>query len=162
MGGVSETDLAADRHWEAWRDWARDNGLAVPSDPGWHAAWRCVWQGSEYVAKTCAPEVLAELLRAGELGRRLGAGEIARQLAAELADLVDESSLMSALRRFRRRHQVRIIWRDLAGWADLDETREDLSELANERDPNCHGQGSAGRTLWLTASAFSPCCIGAS
>ena len=38
---------------------------------------------------------------------------------------------MEALRRFRRRHMVRIAWRDIAGWADLDETLHDLSALAD-------------------------------
>ena len=38
---------------------------------------------------------------------------------------------MEALRRFRRRHMVRIAWRDIAGWADLDETLSDLSALAD-------------------------------
>ena len=38
---------------------------------------------------------------------------------------------MEALRRFRRRHMVRIAWRDIAGWADLDETLRDLSALAD-------------------------------
>ena len=39
-----------------------------------------------------------------------------------------EAELMDSLRRFRRRHMVRIAWRDIAGWADLDETLRDLSD----------------------------------
>ena len=38
---------------------------------------------------------------------------------------------MRVLRRFRRRHTVRIAWRDLAGWADVDETLRDLSDVAD-------------------------------
>lgn len=38
---------------------------------------------------------------------------------------------MEALRKFRRRHMVRIAWRDIVGWADLDETLRDLSALAD-------------------------------
>ena len=38
---------------------------------------------------------------------------------------------MESLRRFRKRHMVRIAWRDIAGWADLDETLRDLSALAD-------------------------------
>jgi len=41
-----------------------------------------------------------------------------------------EAELMDSLRRFRKRHMVRIAWRDIAGWAGLDETLRDLSALA--------------------------------
>jgi len=38
---------------------------------------------------------------------------------------------MAELRIFRRREMVRIAWRDLAGWAELQETMADLSHLAD-------------------------------
>lgn len=41
-----------------------------------------------------------------------------------------EPDLAKQLRVFRRREMVRIAWRDLAGWADLDETLTDLTALA--------------------------------
>ena len=54
-----------------------------------------------------------------------------RTYASSLAklEIPDEAALMQ-LRHFRRREMVRIAWRDLAGWADLDETLLDLTELA--------------------------------
>jgi glutamate-ammonia-ligase adenylyltransferase len=42
-----------------------------------------------------------------------------------------EQEWMESLRLFRKRHTVRIAWRDIAGWADLDETLRDLSALAD-------------------------------
>ena len=41
-----------------------------------------------------------------------------------------EANLARQLRQFRRREMVRIAWRDLAGWSDLDETLADLTSLA--------------------------------
>ena len=38
---------------------------------------------------------------------------------------------MAALRRWRRAEFARIAWRDLAGWAELDETLADLSRAAD-------------------------------
>lgn len=46
------------------------------------------------------------------------------------ASFTDEAHLAKELRLFRRREMVRIAWRDLAGWADLNETLSDLSALA--------------------------------
>ena len=48
-----------------------------------------------------------------------------------LPDELDETSLGTCLRHFRRREMVRIAWRDLAGWADLQETMDCLSSLAD-------------------------------
>ena len=42
-----------------------------------------------------------------------------------------EEAFMAALRRWRRAEFVRIAWRDLAGWADLNETLTDLSNAAD-------------------------------
>ena len=47
-----------------------------------------------------------------------------------LDTIKDEASLMKQLRLFRNREMVRIAWRDLAGWAGLDETLLDLTALA--------------------------------
>ena len=44
---------------------------------------------------------------------------------------VTEEAFMSALRRWRRAEFARIAWRDLAGWAPLDETLTDLSNAAD-------------------------------
>ncbi|HEX4377461.1 MAG TPA: bifunctional [glutamate--ammonia ligase]-adenylyl-L-tyrosine phosphorylase/[glutamate--ammonia-ligase] adenylyltransferase [Steroidobacteraceae bacterium] len=44
---------------------------------------------------------------------------------------LSEEAFMAALRRWRRAEFVRIAWRDLAGWADLNETLTDLSNAAD-------------------------------
>ena len=44
--------------------------------------------------------------------------------------LEDEAQFMSALRRWRRVEFARIAWRDLAQWADLDDTMQSLSVAA--------------------------------
>jgi glutamate-ammonia-ligase adenylyltransferase len=43
-----------------------------------------------------------------------------------------EAQLLMELRRWRCREMVRIAWRDLAGWADLEETLADLTSFADE------------------------------
>jgi glutamate-ammonia-ligase adenylyltransferase len=51
----------------------------------------------------------------------------------EVPDLADvgEETFMALLRRWRRAEFARIAWRDLAGWASLDETLRDLSRAAD-------------------------------
>jgi len=92
-----------------------------------------VWGWSDYVAQVCLrnPRLLAELHASGLLDRGYHDGEMASALAGLLDGVDDEAALDAGLRRFRRREMVRIIWRDLAGLAPLDETLEDLSELAD-------------------------------
>lgn len=89
-----------------------------------------VWASSEFVASSCvrAPQMLEWL--AGTLESRAGDGWIVDNLPRDDAAAGD-ASWMETLRLFRRRHMVRIAWRDIAGWADLDETLQDLSALAD-------------------------------
>lgn len=91
-----------------------------------------VWACSEYVATSCTrdPGLLRRLIDDGQLLQRAPQTWIAADLEKHGAT-ASEPELMETLRRFRRRHMVRIAWRDIAGWADLDETLRDLSTLAD-------------------------------
>jgi glutamate-ammonia-ligase adenylyltransferase len=50
---------------------------------------------------------------------------------ASVAELASEAQFMAALRRWRGAELVRIAWRDLAGWANLNETLQDLSRAGD-------------------------------
>ncbi len=88
---------------------------------------------SEYVARQCVrfPERFAELLNSGDLQRGYKSGDYSKHLSQ--FDLIssNEDELSKYLRNTRQREMARIIWRDLAGWADLTETMRDLSDLAD-------------------------------
>ncbi|MCJ1880996.1 bifunctional [glutamate--ammonia ligase]-adenylyl-L-tyrosine phosphorylase/[glutamate--ammonia-ligase] adenylyltransferase [Pseudomonas nitroreducens] len=98
-----------------------------------HADFFRVTAGSDFVAEQVQrdPAFLLELAATGELERALQPGEMGAQLEALLADCADEDELGRRLRRFRRRQQVRIIWRDLSRRSDLAGTCRDLSDLAD-------------------------------
>jgi glutamate-ammonia-ligase adenylyltransferase len=91
-----------------------------------------VWACSDFVANSCLrrPELLAALIADGALFAPGDSDWIACELDA-LACGQSDAETMEALRIFRRRHMLRIAWRDIAGWADLDETLRDLSGLAD-------------------------------
>ena len=92
-----------------------------------------VFVASDFVAQQAIqrPDTLFSLLEQGLLARARRPGEMAEALVSNLAGCVDETSLASALRHFRNREMVRIIWRDLTNLAPLAETLEELSELAD-------------------------------
>ena len=91
-----------------------------------------VLAASDFVAESLKrdPRLLTALLSRGDLTRPLAPGEIATR-APELSAATAEAEAQSALRRWRRHELVRIAWRDLAGWADLDETLAELSAFAD-------------------------------
>ncbi|NOY63471.1 MAG: hypothetical protein GXP10_10060, partial [Gammaproteobacteria bacterium] len=91
-----------------------------------------VWACSRFVARSCIrhPSMLEDLFDSGDLERSYDSGHYAQQLDRALATVTDEATLMTVLRTVRRREMVRIAWRDLAGFAVLDETLADLSALA--------------------------------
>ena len=88
---------------------------------------------SEFISQTCLrqPQQLIELLQSGDLTESYSAEQMTQALSEILLSVGDENALHQQLRRFRRREMVRIAWRDIAGWAPLDETLYDLSHLAD-------------------------------
>ncbi len=99
------------------------------SIPGFYA----VLGASEYVSQQClrhSSEILA-VCQQGLIEKSFAAGDLRTLLCESLKKAEDEISLARVLRLFRRLQMIRIIWRDIAGLAPLNETLEDLSELAD-------------------------------
>jgi glutamate-ammonia-ligase adenylyltransferase len=111
MAGADDLIAEVVEQRRAWEASLAEHGIGVPSH--------------RY------PEILPRLLDSGRLVRSYWQGETDRLLAEALKGVADENSLAVALRRFRREEMVRIIWRDIAAMAGLDETLEDLSALAD-------------------------------
>lgn len=124
-------ELCRERIRLQWQDYVRDAEVSI-LPPAIIDTLPGVWAASAFVAQSClrTPALLSDLAGSGELERPRGGGEYARTAGAARA-VDDETGLMQALRYMRRREMVRIAWRDLAGWAALDETLDELSALAD-------------------------------
>ncbi|MBI5462361.1 MAG: bifunctional [glutamate--ammonia ligase]-adenylyl-L-tyrosine phosphorylase/[glutamate--ammonia-ligase] adenylyltransferase [Gammaproteobacteria bacterium] len=120
-------------HWEAYGAAAVEAGLAPPAQADFLGVLGRVWAGSDFVARACVhePGVLDDLLTSGDLLGDYASGELRAKAERALTGVVDDAELGRALRRLRRREMVRIAWRDLAGWARVEEVLEDLSALAD-------------------------------
>ena len=92
-----------------------------------------VWACSKFVAQHClqSPELLKDLIDSDDLFNAPNSQNYRDSLNQQLVDVEEEAALMRILRLFRRREMVRIAWRDLAGWASLEETLKSLSDLAD-------------------------------
>ncbi|MGB9430370.1 MAG: bifunctional [glutamate--ammonia ligase]-adenylyl-L-tyrosine phosphorylase/[glutamate--ammonia-ligase] adenylyltransferase [Gammaproteobacteria bacterium] len=89
-----------------------------------------VWVCSEFISQNCQrhPELLADLVKSTDLQT---SGSPAVRVHAALQSVGSEAQLFRTLRAVRQREMLRIAWRDLAGWANLEETLHDLSDLAD-------------------------------
>ena len=86
---------------------------------------------SDFVANLCLlkPEYLKNLVESERLYTKTT--NIEELLATQFKSVKSEFDLLSVLRQFRAQEMLRIIWRDLANWSDLNETMQDLSDLAD-------------------------------
>src|SRR4051794_6362470 len=121
----AETKLAvlADEHAEIW--------AATLSHEPVRASYAHVCACSEYVSTQWLrmPRLVLDLVADDKLLVIAPQGWIQAQCRVQLE--ANEAEFMASLRTFRHRHSVRIAWRDIAGWASLEETLRELSELAD-------------------------------
>ena len=88
---------------------------------------------SDYVAGQLQrkPELLVELAQSQDLWQSYIDNTYCEKLAQAVVAIESEEALSVALRRFRQREMVRIIWRDVNGLVAFQETAHDLSRLAD-------------------------------
>ena len=89
--------------------------------------------GSEYANEWGQryEERAEELTSSGDIHIIYDCDAYQQRLNSRLVSVSNDVMLKQQLRYFRQREMVRIIWRDLAGWADLSETTRDLSAMAD-------------------------------
>jgi glutamate-ammonia-ligase adenylyltransferase len=92
-----------------------------------------VRSASPFVASVCdqEPKRFARWRAGGWFGKPWRPGALARIVQALAKKAVDDAGFMAALRTLRNEQMARIALRDIAGWAELDETLGALSELAD-------------------------------
>ncbi|MEN8802276.1 MAG: bifunctional [glutamate--ammonia ligase]-adenylyl-L-tyrosine phosphorylase/[glutamate--ammonia-ligase] adenylyltransferase [Thiogranum sp.] len=124
---------AAQRHWQNYIQAAEAAGVRIPADPAFRASACRVFAISDFVAGLChrVPGLLADVLDSGDLLADSWPDVLGRRVADRLAACRNETALYQMLRQVRQREMLRIAWRDLAGWATLEETLRDLSDLAD-------------------------------
>ena len=117
--------------WEQYRERADSSDL-IELGEAIRSSLPKVWAASPFIADHCVrrPALLRQLVESGRLLKPRQDGEYEQLLAELLAPIETEAALMAVLRQFRNREMVRIAWRDIAGWAPLNETLTDVSLLA--------------------------------
>ncbi|NOY74114.1 MAG: bifunctional [glutamate--ammonia ligase]-adenylyl-L-tyrosine phosphorylase/[glutamate--ammonia-ligase] adenylyltransferase, partial [Gammaproteobacteria bacterium] len=120
-------------YWVMYEKAAINEGIRPVSNSELKTVLYRVWSQSDFVARLCinAPARLHDLCRSGDLFLAYLPGEAQKRAQVALAGLTNPADLKPRLRHWRQREMLRIAWRDLAGWADLSETMQALSELAS-------------------------------
>ncbi len=135
----SDADLESLAFSDAIREQVLSSRAQFPShwskllaQPSLVSAMPPVFAASEFVLRLCTrqPQLLLDLFDEGGLERQAGDSWMHDDLQTRAADS-DELQWPDLLRIFRKRHLLRIAWRDIAGQATLDETLHDLSLLAD-------------------------------
>jgi glutamate-ammonia-ligase adenylyltransferase len=123
---------SAEGAWRQYLEAACRCGVSVPEEAEVRATIPLVFALSRFVADQCLrhPQVLLELVASGDLKTPGRAGKYLAELSVALENVNEFAELKRLLRRFRNREMVRIAWRDIAGWAPVEETLCELSLLA--------------------------------
>lgn len=113
---------------------APDRLTALAGEDAWvRRALAACLSGSTYLTEMLLgePDLMEEVFLSGELRRSVFKDELEGELARLLEGVESRERAMRVLRRFRRKAFLRIGLRDLLREAELTETVEDLSNLAD-------------------------------
>jgi len=93
-----------------------------------------LWSRSDYAAESCAryPQWLSSWSGTDTVLTQVLSEQQCQQSLYSKCELAsDEAELMVVLRQFRRAQMLRILWRDLLGKVELEQTLEDVTALAD-------------------------------
>ncbi|MBW2569085.1 MAG: bifunctional [glutamate--ammonia ligase]-adenylyl-L-tyrosine phosphorylase/[glutamate--ammonia-ligase] adenylyltransferase [Deltaproteobacteria bacterium] len=122
-----------------WKDFclsAKSSNITPSYNSEMLAALKQVFAFSDFAARTCIhhPDILDNLIKSNDLQQRYipdNYNNRLKKLLPSSGSIYTLPEMQHILRLFRLREMVRIAWRDLTGWADLDETMADLSTFAD-------------------------------
>jgi len=120
---------------EAWAQLLQEHprlAASLAGQPEFVRSMVRVWACSEFVLGGCQrrPQDMEFLAGPDGVATPWREGALAAPFLALIEDASDEADCQRILRRFRRRQLMRAAWRDLAGYADLEETLGHVSEVA--------------------------------
>lgn len=120
------------QRWQSMQAAAEAAGRTLSASREIREAAGKVFAWSRFVSECCRrmPTLLPDLIDSGDLRRSYNERRYRDALHSRTREETDESRMAASLRGFRNREMVRIAWRDLCGWADLQETMADLTALA--------------------------------
>lgn len=121
----------AEKHWNRFAERARDRLPELA--PARREQLLRLFACSDFAADSLCqqPELALELDDETDLHNGDRAGRYRPALAAQLAAVNDEPGLLRALRRFRRRELLLIAWREMLLGAEVEESFEHISALAD-------------------------------
>ncbi len=144
----------AERKWREFGEACSQAGLSLPCDSRFEEACKKVFVSSRFVLNACMkdPVLIIQLYESGRLTRTTTEKTLAKlvQEAAGKSSSLEELSVR--LRGLRRQEMVRIAWRDIAQQADLKETMQDLSTLAEA----CLSEALLNLFRWMTQDFGTP------
>ena len=115
--------------------WLSERLIKFPNYPLFAEHLRLLWGTSDFVGEHCEsdPELFQQLVDSGDLQRSYSREDFQQTINQRLSIGVEgcsEEQLASHLRLFRRREQMRIIWRDFSRQASMPETTRELTWMA--------------------------------
>jgi len=122
----------SESHWSAYLESLAQAGLNPPGEQVICQLLKSLFVCSEFSRQLCVhePALFDELQHSGDLFRNYQYGEQLQSLARRVLAVKSEEVLMQELRLFRQREMLRIAFRDLSGWNNLDTTTTELTWLA--------------------------------
>ena len=123
----------AEQHWQRFIAACSQKKITIPQQQEFFVSLPRVFALSEFVVNICcrSPEIICDLVLSNELFLPYKEDYYSQKLSILFSVIEDENDLIKKIRCFRMREMVRIAWRDFSGWATLQETISELSQLAD-------------------------------
>lgn len=128
-----QLETLIEQRWQAFTQACEQQNLAIPNNSEFNQSWSKVFAVSDFVSTACIkePHIIIDLVNSNDLFRTYSSKCYVDKVYQFLDQILAETDLIRQTRQLRRREMVRIAWRDLAGFATLQETVHDLSKFAD-------------------------------
>jgi glutamate-ammonia-ligase adenylyltransferase len=126
--------------WQDYQASCTKLNIPVPQHKEFLSSACNVWIASNYAINISIrhPDVIYDLFNSGDILLEYPIEIYPQRLQAIIDQASTLEELMPALRKFRRREMLRILWRDLNSWTNTPKTLTDLSRFADTCIKQCN------------------------